>query len=52
MKKYVLYMWSESFGDYYEAAVTKCNICGKMFQIKKGFSLLDDKISCYKCQRE
>lgn len=47
-KKYVLYLWFESFGGYYPAEATRCSMCGKIFKVNKGFFLKEDKIVCHK----
>lgn len=48
MKKYVLYVYFEALSAYFEAHVVKCDMCGEMFQVKKGFVLAEDTIACYK----
>lgn len=43
-----LYQRFDGWVKYYEADVSRCDVCGKMFQIKKGFYLKDNILSCYK----
>jgi len=47
-KKHVLY--SLFWGEYLPSVLQKCNVCGKMFQVKKGFALSEggDTLICYK----
>ncbi len=43
----VLYSWS-SLHRYLPAQAVKCDMCGQIFQVKKGFLLLGETIACYK----
>lgn len=49
-KKNVLYIWFESLDNYYPAHAIKCDFCGKVFKVNKGFALSEDgdTIICYK----
>jgi len=47
-KKNVLYTWFESFQGYHYAHAVKCDICGEIFKVSKGYFLKDDVIACYK----
>jgi len=49
-KKHVLH--TLFWGEYLPIVTTKCDFCEKMFQVKKGFVLLDDFIICYKHLKE
>lgn len=46
--KHILYHHSEELGGYFPATYTRCDECGKVFQVKKGFVLLDGFLTCYK----
>ena len=48
-KKNVLYTYMESLGDYFPAQAVKCDVCGKVFKVKRGFTLVDDFITCVDC---
>ena len=42
-------LYQQFDGDkYYEASVSKCDTCGEMFQVKKGFFLKENVLSCVK----
>ena len=47
-KKNVLYTYMESLGDYFPAQAVKCDLCGKVFKVSKGFFFINDSITCYK----
>ena len=40
----------ESLGDYFPAQAVKCDLCGKVFKVSKGFALSEggDTIICHK----
>ena len=43
-----LYQKFKHDGRYYEAVVSECDICNEMFQVKKGFFLKENILSCFK----
>jgi len=47
-KHNILYRWFESFQGYHYAHLVRCDICGELFQVSKGFFLREDVIACYK----
>lgn len=49
-KKFVLYVWFESFGEYLPAQAVRCDMCNKIFKVSKGFALSEDgyMIICHK----
>jgi len=45
-KKNVLYTYF--LGDYFPAYAVKCDFCGKVFKVSKGFFFINDFITCYR----
>ena len=43
-----LYLRFKEWNEYYEAVHAGCDACGKVFQVKKGFQLVDGFLTCYK----
>jgi len=52
MNENILYTYMKEFGGYFQAEAIKCDVCDKIFKVKKGFFLIDGFIKCYKHFKE